>query len=500
MYRRSPCRVSTHCDCNGTPMTEPRNINASISARNGTPGRVALLLGLLLVAGVAGAENIPRDVLDTAGTLRDRAVAGTDAYDILAGLTHEVGARLAGSDGDRRAVAWAAATLEARGFANVRAEPVRVPRWQRGTLQVTLPGIDTRPLVAVALGGSVGTPDGGVTGTLLRVSSLAELTALDEGAVRGRIVFIDQRMERTRSGRGYGATVPNRVRGASVAAERGAAALVIRSVGTSSARIAHTGTMIYKPGVERIPAVALAHADADRVAWLLRKRGSVTMHIDSTSRSLDSVLSANVIGEIPGTDPAAGIIVLGAHLDSWDLGTGALDDGAGVAIVISAAEQIARARPRSRHTVRVVLYANEEYGLSGAAQYMTDHADEVDRHILALESDFGAGRIWRLSTQVADEALPVIDTIMEVLAPLGIERGDNKASGGADIGRLRTAGVPVFALNQDGTDYFDYHHTQDDTLDKVERTALDQNVAAMAAAVYVVAASGVDLGRLTGSN
>ena len=485
-------------------MTEPRQNSESVPRPCTTVRRRALdctVIALTVILSATSlAQTIDERVLASAVALRDETAAGTDAYDLLAELTYEVGARLAGSDGDRRAVAWALRTLEARGFQNVRAETVRVPSWQRGTLQVTLPAVDERPLVATALGGSVGTPDAGIEAPLLRVTSLDELRALSAAEVAGHIVYIDERMARSKTGTGYAQTVPNRVRGASIAAERGALGLIIRSVGTSDARIAHTGTIIYKPGVARIPAAALAHSDADRVTWLLARHDSVLLRMTSTARRLGTVDSANVIGEIPGDGSSDEIIVLAAHLDSWDLGTGALDDGAGVAIVVKVAELLAAQVPRTKRTIRVVLFANEEYGLSGAAQYRADHSDELDRHALALESDFGAGRVWRLSSQVPQVSLPFIDSIARLLAPLGIERGGNAATGGADIRRLREAGVPVLALDQDGTQYFDYHHTRDDTLDKVDRADLDQNIAAMATAIYVIAASDVDLGRLPSSN
>ncbi|MEM8984025.1 MAG: M28 family peptidase [Pseudomonadota bacterium] len=429
----------------------------------------------------------------TAAAVRDEAMAGTDAYELLASLTFDVGARLAGSDGDRRAVAWALDMLEQRGFENVRREPVKVPRWQRGELTVHLVDIDRVPLVATSLGGSVGTADGGVVAAVVGVSSLAELREMDASAVAGKIVFIDQRMGRSRDGAGYGATVGNRVSAASVAAELGALALVIRSVGTAEARIAHTGIIIYKPGVRRIPAVALAHQDADRLAYLLESRREVRLRVQSTARSLDAAESANVIAEIPGTDAADEIIVLAAHLDSWDLGTGALDDGAGVAIVTKAAELLRNREPALRRTVRVVLFANEEYGLSGSNQYRTDHADEFAQHVLAFESDFGAGRIWQVRSLVPESTLPVIADIAAVLAPLDITQGDNQTGDGADIRVLRDAGVPILSLDQDGTHYFDYHHTVDDTLDKVKRADLDQNVAAVAAATYIAATTSAAL-------
>ncbi len=456
------------------------------------------LVGLVLsvLGNTALATELDPKVIATAERIRDEALAGTGAYALLESLTYEVGARLAGSAGDRRAVEWAQREFTARGFDNVRAEPVRVPQWHRGELTVRLPGIDTTPLVATMLGGSVGTPEAGIRAPLLRVESLAELTELDAERVAGHIVFIDQRMQASRTGAGYAATVGNRVRGASVAAERGALALAIRSVGTSKARIAHTGTMIYKPGVTRIPAVALAHADADRLAYLMAAKESVEMHVTSTARRMDSVMSANVMADIPGTAKDGEIVLVSAHLDSWDLGTGALDDGAGVAIVMQAAQLLKDQRPRPNKTIRVVLFANEEFGLSGSIAYKAAHQDELDRHALAMESDFGAGRVWQVASRVPAEGVTAVDAIAEILAPLGIERGGNKAFGGADIGRLRDAGVPVLALAQDGSRYFDYHHTVDDTLDKVDRQALDQNVAALAAVIYIAAAEDVSFGRL----
>ncbi len=453
-------------------------------------------LGGYLAAGLNAAEfdSATRDATEQ---LRALAEAGTDAHDLLSSLTFEVGQRAAGSAGDAAGVEWAMRTLRKSGFENVRAEPVRVPHWDRGELRVTLPGQGGSALVSVALGGSVGTPAGGVRAAVLRFESLAAIEALPANALAGKIAFIDQRMSRSRTGMGYGQTVLNRVRGPSIAAGKGAVALVIRSVGTSDARIAHTGTMIYAPGSPKIPAVALAHPDADRLAWLVANRDEVELDIYSTARQLGNTMSANVIGEIPGTGKPEEIVLLAAHLDSWDLGTGALDDGAGIAIMIETARQIAKIKPAPRRTLRVVLYANEEFGLSGARTYRAEYDASIDQHIVAMESDFGAGKVWRFNSRVAETALPWVSAIHAELAPLGIELGDNNAFGGADIGPLREAGVPVFGLAQDGTHYFDYHHTVDDTLDKVSAGDLDQNVAAMSVAAYLAARLPEDFGRLT---
>ena len=290
--------------------------------------------------------------------------------------------------------------------------------------------------------------------------------------------------------------MPIRTRGASAAASKGAVAVVIRSVGTDSNRIAHTGTVTYEPAIPKIPAVALSNPDADILAWHLRDEKTASLRIFSTARQLDPAWSANVIGEILGNKRPDEIVLLGAHLDSWDLGTGAVDDGAGVAIVTAAARLIGQLAQRPARTIRVVLFANEEFGLSGARNYGYVHRGEVDKHIVGMESDFGAGRVWRLSSQVAEDRLPAVAMIAKLLAPLGIEPGGNEATGGADLKFMREAGMPVFSLDQDGTDYFDYHHTINDTLDKIEKAALDQNVAAMAIAAYAAASIDGDFGRL----
>jgi Zn-dependent M28 family amino/carboxypeptidase len=347
------------------------------------------------------------------------------------------------------------------------------------------------------LGGSTGTANEGIEANIVRVESLAELRALTSEQLAGRIAYVDHVMERLKTGAGYGPA--SRIRGCGhvVAAERGALATIIRSAGTSSHRVAHTGSMLRERKPGKIPAIALANADADILTYAVQSGDPVSLRLRSTARYLPNEMSANVVGEVKGKgDLADEVIILAAHLDSWDLGTGAIDDGSGVAIVTTAAKMIMNLGEAPRRTLRVVLYANEEFGLSGARAYAKHHAQQIDKHTIGMEADFGPGRVWELSSRVADDALDIIDEIHALLAPIGIERGNNKAGGGADIGPLRRMGMPVFGLRQDGTEYFDYHHTADDTLDKVDRDSLNQNVAAYVTAAYVAANIERDFGRL----
>jgi hypothetical protein len=303
-------------------------------------------------------------------------------------------------------------------------------------------------------------------------------------------------MERTRDGSGYGKAVRSRTEGPSIAGTLGAAAVVLRSVGTSQNRIAHTGTLSYNVTSPRIPAVAISNPDADNLERQMRdtaaggKRAGepVLLKVRVTSRDLPQTRSANVIAEIPGTDLANEIVLVGAHLDSWGPSVGAQDDGAGVAIAIAAAKMAASMNPKPRRTIRVVLFANEEFGLSGANYYPGEEGDEnVARHAFAMEADLGDGPVWKLSARVPPRYWPVIEQMHRVVKPLGVELGDNTAAGGADIGPLRRRGVPVLAPLLDATTYFDIHHTVNDTLNQVDPSHLKQSTAVFAVATYLAA-------------
>lgn len=434
--------------------------------------------------------------LAAAAALRDRALKGTNAFDHVSSLVTEVGPRLAGSPGDEAAVRWAMNRLGKLGFTAVRSQDVLVPRWVRGSTEVTLLGPSPQPLVAATLGGSIGTGEEGIEAPVVEVASLEALSATQASAVKGKIVFINERMERSRDGAGYGKIVKNRVQGASVAANLGAAALVIRSVSTSDERFAHTGRMSYEINAPRIAAFSLANPDADALSRQLQANKQVRLRLKSTARELPPAWSANVIGEIPGGERANEIVLLGAHLDSWDLGQGALDDGAGVAIVLEAARLISKLERRPARTIRVVLFANEEFGLSGAKEYARLIGDEHAKHVLAMEADAGIGPVWRLNSQVAPEALDAIEKMRAAMQPLAVEAGENSAGGGADLGPLRALGVPVLDPELDATRYFDVHHTMNDTLAKVDAKVLDQSVAAYAVAAYLAATKQGDFGRL----
>jgi carboxypeptidase Q len=455
-----------------------------------------VLAACLLTLPSHATEPLSTATLAEARALRERALADDTAYELIRSLTTEVGPRLAGSTGDLRAVEWSVATLKALGFSNVRAEPVTVPRWIRGEAAAEITAPWPQLLVVAALGGSIGTPAEGIEAEVVPVTTLDELKALPRERIAGRIVFFTARMERSRDGSGYGKIVAPRGSGAAEAAGLGAVAMVMRPAGTSTSRTPHTGAQRYADGIPPIPAFALSNPDADLLEQQLASGRPVRLKLASTSRWDGEAQSANVIGEIPGHGLEDEVIVLGAHLDSWDLGTGAHDDAAGVGIITAAAKLIAGARPRPKRTIRVVFYANEEFGLSGAKAYAAAYTGQMERHVLGLESDLGAFRPYGLAARVAHDKLPLVRTIQSVLEPLGIAYLGTEASGGADVGQLRPLGVPVMDVATDAGPYFDLHHTANDTFDKVDPALVRLNVAAYAVIAYLAAEAAGGFGRL----
>ena len=462
----------------------------------------AVTFALLLAAPAASAAgaNAPSLTfspaqLEQARALRERALGDDTGYETLRSLTSRVGPRSAGSPGDARAVAWALEQLKALGFQNVHSEPVTVPHWIRGTCDVQLLSPWPQQLAGAALGGSVATPDAGIAAEVVPATGLDELSQGDTTRFVGRIVFFTGRMERTHDGSGYSRAVAVRGRGAAEAARRGALAVVIRSVGTDRNRLPHTGGMRSEPNDKQIPAVAISNPDADLLEDQLASGQPIRMRLRNSSQWADSARSANVIGEIPGRERPKEVVVLGAHLDSWDLGTGANDDGAGVAIISAAARLIGDAKLRPRRTVRVVLFANEEFGLSGARTYARDHAGEAVQHAFGMESDLGAFAPLGLRSRVTADRLPAIRAMQSVLAPLGVQYRGNDANGDADVGQLLALGVPVCDLDTDAADYFDLHHTANDTFDKVDPLLLRRNVACYAVLAWLAADLEGGLGR-----
>ncbi|MFM7396253.1 MAG: M20/M25/M40 family metallo-hydrolase [Gammaproteobacteria bacterium] len=432
--------------------------------------------------------SLSRETLAGAAVVRDQALKSDESYQLLESLTTEVGQRFAGTTGDKAGVEWALKTLRDLGFTNVHTQEVIVPRWIRGEASFDVLAPYPMSMVTTALGGSIGTPDEGLEAPIVMVQDVPALQALPEGAVRGKIVFFNGRMERTRDGSGYSKAVRSRTEGPSVAGSLGAVGVVIRSVGTSKNRIAHTGTLSYNVSAPRIPAVSISNPDADLLERQVAKTQAVTVRMRVTSRDLPQVRSANVIGDLPGTDLAHEIVLIGGHLDSWDTGHGVQDDGAGVVIAIAAARLAASANPKPRRTIRVVLFANEEFGLSGAGRYPADIGDEgVANHAFAMEADLGDGPVWKLSARVPQHYWPTIEQVHRVVKPLKVELGDNASNGGADLGPLRRLGVPILAPQLDATTYFDIHHTVNDTLDQIDPAHLRQSTAVFAVAAYAAA-------------
>ena len=462
------------------------------------------MTGTTRAQGPSAAAAFSAEDLQHAAHLRDLGLADGQAWKLVQQLCNEVGSRAAGSPGDAKAVAWAQGALRGLGLHNVRAEPLNLRVWQRGSASARLLAPVAEPLVMAALGNSVAAPPGGIEAEVAWYADFAALKAdtpdPEKSRARGRIVFIDQKMERTRDGSGYGTAVAARTLGAVEAARRGAVAVAVRSIGTASERIAHTGAMRYELGVPRIPAFAVSVPDAMNIAALQAAGAPLRLHFTLDARSDVETTTHNVIAEVPGTDLADEIVLLGAHLDSWDLGVGALDDGAGVAIVSAAAAVLQRAamttKTRPRRTVRVVLFGNEENGLDGARAYGERYKDQV--HQMVSESDFGAGRIWRLQSRVQPAALPLLDALAKVLAPLGVawpDEGRNEGSPGPDSALLmRRHRWPALALSQDGTNYFDVHHTVNDTLERIVPAEMAQNVACWAAAAWLAAQSPLPFG------
>ena len=446
---------------------------------------ISLMVFLTTSTAADRAPPFTRADLAAAATLRERALVDATAYQLIESLTTEVGPRPAGSPGDKAAVTWAQREMKRLGFTNVHTVEAIVPHWDRGEAEFSVLTPYPQTMPTLALGGSVGTGSEGIEADAVMVKDLEALAALPAGAVKDKIVFFSNRMERTRDGAGYGKAVAVRAAGPSAAAAAGALGVVIRSISTSNNRFPHTGATRYTITAPRIPALAISNPDADALVRQFDSGQPVRLRIWSSSRDLPQMRSANVVGEIAGTDLANEIVILGAHLDSWDPGVGAVDDGAGVAIMMGVAKLIGALDVKPRRTIRVVLFANEEFGTTGSLAYVAANQADAARHVLGFEADFGAGPVWRLSSRVNPAQLPAVDAIFRALAPLKLVRGDNEARGGADLEGLSKLGMPILEPGLDGTNYFDIHHTANDTLAQVDPNALRQAVAAFAMSVWL---------------
>ncbi len=449
----------------------------------------------LLLASIAIALPSPivAQSLDAIAIARTAALEDRVALDFVEDLTTEVGPRQAGTEAEARARIWAVERLRAMGFANVRIETFMMPTWIRGEERASIISPHPQNMAITALGNSGATPAAGMTGEIVGFRSLAEFEAAPDSAIVGKIVYIGHAMRRSQDGSSYGAFGPVRFSGPGRAARRGASAIIIRSVGTDSHRNPHTGNTNFPDGVTPIPAGAISNPDADNLERLMdRTIGPIRIHLLLTPRFIGQQQSGNVIAEVPGSDPSAGIVVAACHLDSWDLGTGAIDDAAGCGIIAAAAQRVA-ALGQPRRTIRLLLAGAEEVGVWGGSAYGEAHG--ADNHAVAMESDFGVGRAWRVDFKLPDHAAPVADRIAASLAAIGIARGESEAGGGADIRALASNGVPLVDLQQDGTYYFDLHHTPDDTFDKIIPAEIAQNVAAWTATLAILANAPERLGE-----
>jgi carboxypeptidase Q len=418
--------------------------------------------------------------------LRDGALKDDYAWDIVEGLTTEVGQRLAATEAEARARDWAVTKLKALGFANVHVEPFDMAVWTRGAEGAEIVSPFPQKLVVAALGYSGSTGPAGVTGEIVYFDSVDALREAPDSAVAGKIVFIDHRMMPAQDGSGYGQFGAPRRQGPTIASKKGALAIVIRSIGTDHHRNPHTGVQYFTDGAAPIPAGALTVPDSEQLVRILQRGKPVIMHLTLVSQKVEGGHSGNVVAEIPGRDPKAPILLVGGHLDSWDQGTGAIDDGAGVAITTAAARHIMDAG-RPLRTIRVVWFGAEEPGGFGGAALAKAHA--ADKYAIAGESDFGADRIWRFGTSYAKSDPAIYGQLTAALAPLGIVKNDKAEADGTDVGPTIEAGAPWVSLSQDGTRYFDWHHTPDDTLDKIDVEQMRQNVAAWTAMLAVLSGS-----------
>lgn len=403
------------------------------------------------------------------------------AWDIVEGLTTEVGPRQAGTEAETRARIWAVAKLKSLDLSNARIEEYQMPTWVRGeeTAYVTAPF--PQKLHISALGNSGSTGESGLEAEIVYFKTIDDLRTAPDGSLKGKIAFVSHAMKATQDGSSYGAFGPARFVGPNIAAKKGAAAIIIRSAGTDYHRNPHTGNTNFEAGVTPIPAGALSLPDSENLERIIARGKPVRLKLNLTPRNIGPQTSGNVIADIKGSDPKLPMIVIACHLDSWDLGTGAIDDAAGCGIITAAALKVAQ----PKRTIRLLWAGAEEVGIWGGKDYGTKHASEP--HSLAMESDFGAGKIWAVDFLLPESAKGLKAQIAAALAPLGVVPRQQPAGGGADIGAIIAAQkLGIIDLQQDGTKYFDLHHTPDDTLDKIDKAELRQNVAAWAATLSLV--------------
>ena len=432
------------------------------------------------------AEALP----DTAARLRDRALSGSGAYDILESLTTENGPRPAGSPAFARAKDWAIAKMTSLGFKNVHAEPFTILAWFKGveTAEVTAPF--PQPLVITGLGRSVATPPEGIEAEIVIFKTFEALQAAPPNSLTGKIAVLTEHMGANDSTTGYGTANRWRRKGASEAGKRGAVGFLIRSLATNVDREPHSGALNYDDDAPKIPAAALSTPDSDQLERIARRGKPIRVRFTLRPTIEPAATTWNVVGEIPGRVTPDEVVLVSGHLDSWGLGTGAVDDGAGVAITLAAAHLAGERHPR--RTIRVVMWGAEETDYAGDA-YAKAHAADASKIVIAGESDSGAQHDIAFQVPAGGADLPAVKTLAKALEPLGVKFNPEPVRfGGDDVGHLVPLGVPQLGMRQENSRYFDIHHSAEDTLDKVDPAEMDKAAAAWTAAIWVLAESGVD--------
>ncbi|UCF36638.1 MAG: M20/M25/M40 family metallo-hydrolase [Acidobacteriota bacterium] len=452
---------------------------------------VLVCLTSLLLGGTPEEPSDPdaNDYARISDRIIDAALANEGAWKKLEYLCDRIGSRLAGSEGLRQATLWAARTMQADGLENVRSEPVMVPTWVRGREWASILGPIRRELSMLGLGGSCGTGPAGIRAEVVVVRDFEELEQLGQDQVKGRIVVYNAPWE------GYGKTVRYRSSGASRAAEFGAVAVLVRSVTPTSLQTPHTGALNYAEGIPQIPAAAITIENAELLSRLTASGEPVTVELYMEAETRAETESANVIGELVGSELPEEVVVIGGHIDSWDVGQGAHDDGGGVAVSMEVLKLLKDLDLRPRRTIRAVLFTNEENGLRGGRAYADRVKDVIEDHVAAIEMDagaeepvgFGLGfRGTSVSPEQRERALTAVQQIGRLLARVGTDEVQ-PGGGGADIGPIMRLGVPGLGLRTVGTHYFDWHHTHADTLDKVRPEDLRASLASIAVMSFILA-------------
>jgi hypothetical protein len=457
------------------------------------------LAAFVSVIALARGQNLTEQYRSAADRLIDAALADNDGYAKLAYLCDRIGNRLSGSESLIRAIKWSEEQMKKDGLSNVRVIPVKVPHWVRGVESARLVAPEIQPLHILGLGMSVGTPSGGITGDVVVVSDFDELSKLGRSGVQGKIVLYNEVY------RGYGQTSIYRTAGPSRAASFGAIAVLVRSVTPLAMQIPHTGTLVYDPAQPKVPAAAVSVEDALRIARFAAQHIPVKVHLEMAARTEPDADAGDIMGEIPGREHPDEVVVLGGHVDSWDVGRGAQDDGSGIMASLEAVALIKKLGLQPRRTIRVVFWVNEENGGRGGEAYRAWLGDNIRNHVAAIEMDGGAetprgfgygsggGRGGRRGGEPApvlssgeQQSVAMLQQIGKLLDRVGAgEVGPG--GGGSDIAPLMRDGVPGLGERTTGAHYFDWHHTEADTLDKVDLEDFRKNIAALAVMSYVLA-------------